>query len=80
MSGRWVQPGEELDVSSREEDWRDCYGAYLEPVQEADQAPKKARKRRQEPEQLPVPDTESDPAQVPEKDTDPAPAGEGVPE
>lgn len=80
---RWVQPGEELEVSSREEDWRDCFGAYMEPVEpapllEPDEAPKKARKRKQD--SIPVPETEIEPAPEPVTEPDPAPAGEGVPE
>lgn len=48
MVNRWVQPGEELEVSDREEDWRDYFGAYLEPVTDSEpaDAPEKKRRRR----------------------------------
>lgn len=74
---RWVQPGEVLEVSDREEDWRDYFGAYLEPepAAEAETTEKKRRKRKakDEPDLAPEPAPEPEPEQAPEEVSEEAP-------
>ncbi len=60
LAGGWVQPGAVVSVDDSPEAWRDCYGAYLEPLQSA--------KPDEEPQQL---ELEPEPELEPEIDQKP---------